>query len=249
MSPDRRANRRRTRPAAPAASRAPPSAARGRSRRAASSSAPACRSRWCRPRRRPADPFGALVGHRHRLVVVEGGDQVAVVCRQFQVFQCRAAVPVAAADDQRALRVAGADDRQHGRQRLVPALARQFAVGFVEHLEQHGRRCVAVVLGDLPPYGEEALTFGGGLEHHVGVVMHVEHDGQLVLQCQLHDAVDPLEEVRRDPVGRLHPGARVPAHRQPDGGEAGLRGEHDELVAQHRPGPCLHGRGRACCRS
>ena len=102
-------------------------------------------------------PRGAVVGHGHRVVVVEGEDDLAVVRRHVQEFVLRDAVPAVRAQHQAALRLQRADGAVGEVQDAVP-VGRVVGDGFVEQFVGHAvARTVAEAFRNLAPAVGEGL--------------------------------------------------------------------------------------------
>lgn len=84
---------------------------------------------------------------------------------------------------------------------------------------------------NLPPQGQEALLVGGGFGCHFLVVVNVQDDHQILLQCPADDFIEPGKEGWFDGVGGFGEGVGVPA-----GGNADTikPGRPDELEVFRR---------------
>ncbi len=126
-----------------------------------------------------AGPFRALMGELERAIVVDRGDQVAIVFGQLKGGQVADAVPTHRADNDLPRGIGGADYADCLTKHPVPLFGREVFVWFVEELEGQFGRIVLIMLGNLPPQGEESLAMLVGIVKDFLVVVHVHHGNKM----------------------------------------------------------------------
>jgi hypothetical protein len=145
---------------------------------------------------------------------VERGDEVMVIGRQVEGAEPGVAVPLHRPDDDVAHRVAAPHHPQGLVGNLVPQRGVHRAVRLVQQLEEHLRRVILVVPGDLFPQGQEPLAMVLGVEGHLVIALHVQDDVQVARQRPVDHLVHAGQEIGIDRIRRLAVGMRGPVHGQ-----------------------------------
>ncbi len=169
-------------------------------------------------------PDRALVGKGHRLIVVEGHDDM-VVGRQLELVEIVQTVPMRWSDDQVARRIGSAHYLDDLGQHLVPRRAVQVTMRFVQQFEHDRIGLVHVAPRQLPPGDHQQ----GGAVVRLGLgtvleIMLVEDDVEIVLFGLGDDPVELLQPLRIDiaidaeVAGRLAEDEQVQSHCGKTGG-------------------------------
>ena len=92
-------------------------------------------------------------------------------------------VPTRGTNDDAAVWVGRANDGEQFRDGFVPTCIVEFAVGFVEQLEEDGAWAVAIVFGNLPPHRRESRKVVFGIAIDFVVMMGVDDDDEFFLHA------------------------------------------------------------------
>ena len=126
---------------------------------------------------------------------MDGGDDVPVLWRQFEMPEFPDAVPWGWTDDDGAFGITLADDRQRRPPVFVPGLVRELGGRFVEDFKQHRVGPAFAVFGEGRPRLEKLLSLAGWVGRNRQIVVEIEDHHQLVGQRVVHRPVQRFEKL------------------------------------------------------